>query len=215
MRLFLVRHGQTAWNLESRAQGHTDIPLDDVGQRQAQLLGDSFRAHRNLRVVSSDLSRSADTAAPVASAVESSLELDVRLRERSFGEWEGMGFHELRKAKEDVARAEGIPLEEVVPPHGESIMMVWHRLKDVAGELLESRRDIVVVTHGGSCALLLSRLILGDWHTARAFRFANASITELVSRAYGGLLISRYNDSSHLADAMPLMGDLEGSNRPA
>lgn len=214
MRLILVRHGQTAWNAESRAQGHTDIELDERGRLQALRLGERFGGHPPIRVVSSDLSRSLATAEPPARAMGVSVEADARLRERGFGDWEGLSFHELQSRKLEIASREGIPLEAVVPPNGESILMVWERLAPVAQELVAEGRDTLVVTHGGSCALLLSHLILGDWHTARAFRFGNASVTELARRPGGGLVITSYNDMAHLGDVGALAGDLGGSHRP-
>ena len=73
MRLYLVRHGQTSWNVEQRAQGHTDIPLDEEGIRQADMLGHSFAGVGIDRVLSSDLKRSVQTAEQMAEYVETAL----------------------------------------------------------------------------------------------------------------------------------------------
>lgn len=213
MRLFLVRHGQTAWNLESRAQGHTDIPLDAVGQQQAELLAKAFRRHKIARVITSDLMRSAETARPVAEAAGAELIARSDLRERSFGEWEGMAFAELRWHKEREAKRLGVSMEAVVPPKGESILMVWERLEAVVTELRAVKESTVVVTHGGTCALLLAKLVRGQVETARAFRFANTGISELRRHADGNQTLQRYNDTSHLADMKVLTGDLEGAHR--
>src|SRR5881227_154431 len=96
MRLYLVRHGQTSWNVEQRAQGHTDIPLDEEGLRQADMLGHSFASASVDRVLTSDLIRSVQTAEPIANYSGAPMHIDRRLRERSFGSWEGLPFDEFR-----------------------------------------------------------------------------------------------------------------------
>ena len=96
-RILAIRHGQTAWNADSRIQGHTDIALDDTGlwqaERLAQALGDE-----DLDVLySSDLSRARQTAAPLAGRKGLALRLDSGLRERGFGEFEGLSFVQIEQ----------------------------------------------------------------------------------------------------------------------
>lgn len=87
--LFL-RHGQTGHNLRRLMQGHTDIPLDATGQRQAALAADLFEACCDIdQVVSSDLSRARETAEAVATRLGLPVSVDAGLRERSFGPLEG------------------------------------------------------------------------------------------------------------------------------
>ncbi|EYR62429.1 phosphoglycerate mutase [Actinotalea ferrariae CF5-4] len=92
----LWRHGRTAWNAEHRLQGATDIPLDDVGRWQvgqaAQGLSERLVPDR---VVTSDLERAADTAQALADLCGLPVERDARLRERGFGEWEGLTADEI------------------------------------------------------------------------------------------------------------------------
>ena len=89
-KLVLVRHGRTDWNLAKRAQGHTDIPLDEVGHAQAQGMAPFVAALRPSRIWSSDLARASQTAAYVAALTGVTVEVDARLREYSVGERSGL-----------------------------------------------------------------------------------------------------------------------------
>ena len=89
--LVLWRHGRTAYNSAARLQGQVDIPLDEVGHWQARTAASRLvKRARPARVVSSDLTRAVETATYLTQAVDLPLETDPRLRERSFGEWEGL-----------------------------------------------------------------------------------------------------------------------------
>ena len=101
MRLYLVRHGQTAWNAEERAQGHSDIPLDHEGLRQAESLGRAFQDRKISLVLCSDLQRAKQTAQPIVEATGARFETTEQLRERGFGDWEG----------QFVAQSKALPLD--------------------------------------------------------------------------------------------------------
>lgn len=210
MRLFLIRHAQTSWNVEGRAQGHTDIALDENGLEQARRLADSFREIPLVRVLASDLSRSRQTAEAITRATGAKLELIPDLRERRLGDWEGVPYEQLW-APATGGNGEPLAREHVIAPNGESISMVWQRLEAVTERLRMECEPTAVIAHGGSGSLLLARLLNGTIDTARAFRFANASVTELRLRPDGHYMIARYNDTSHLSDLPAREGSLEGS----
>jgi len=92
--LILLRHGQTAWNAEGRAQGHTDVPLDDVGRAQAAATAPVVAALAPVFVRSSDLARAAETAELVAAACGLPVARDPRLREFDVGERSGLTIAE-------------------------------------------------------------------------------------------------------------------------
>lgn len=211
MRLYLIRHGQTAWNREGRAQGHTDVDLDDVGREQARRLGGAFVPGQVGRVLSSDLLRSAETARPVAEACGVELELLPQLRERHMGAWEGLLYEDLW-AKARVLAGDA-PAYTVRPPEGESFSDVWERLQPVVERISSLQEDVAVVTHGGAAALLMAKLMKGNLDTSRGFRFLNASISELQRRPEGTFMLLRYNDAAHLEGIETLAGGLHGSGR--
>ena len=84
-RLVLLRHGRTEWNDTGRAQGHVDVPLDEVGEAQAKEVAPALAALRPLAVWSSDLARAAMTARAVADEAGLEVALDARLREFAVG----------------------------------------------------------------------------------------------------------------------------------
>lgn len=213
MRLLLVRHGQTSWNDSGRAQGHTDIPLDPTGLEQAQKVGEAFAQYPVDRIITSDLIRSYETAKAISDAAGVPLESRSDLRERCFGEWEGQPFPVVTNNLYERAQSTGKSAQEVRPPGGESFLDVWERLESVVLDLNRSRDTIVVVSHGGALSILLARLLKGTLDTSRAFRFGNTGITELERRIDGLFLITRYNDTSHLASARVLSGGLDGISR--
>jgi 2,3-bisphosphoglycerate-dependent phosphoglycerate mutase len=94
--LFLFRHGETDWNREGRLQGHTDVPLNDAGIGQAELLAEKLRRHRLEAVVSSDLARARTTAQIVADALGVPLLIDRGLRETNVGAAEGLLWAEAK-----------------------------------------------------------------------------------------------------------------------
>lgn len=215
MRLFLVRHGQTSWNVLGKAQGHTDIELDEVGTQQAELLAASMKRIQLSKVITSDLSRSRETARGVAIATGGALVERSDIRERGFGEWEGTNFEEVGRRMDETAKELGISRQHVRPPGGESFMDVWNRLDPFTEELFQETESIAVVAHGGTCSLLLAKLLKGSIDTSRGFRFRNASVTELERRPEGLFLMTRYGDVSHLDGLMKpsLAGSLEGVSR--
>ena len=89
-RLVLLRHGRTAWNLEERAQGHADVPLDEVGQDEAAAVAPVLARMRPVRLWSSDLARAMQTASYVAAATGLPVVPDARLRENDVGARSGL-----------------------------------------------------------------------------------------------------------------------------
>jgi glucosyl-3-phosphoglycerate phosphatase len=155
VRLVLWRHGQTQWNADGRFQGQSDIPLDAVGERQAQRAARLLAALRPDAIVSSDLGRAMATAAPLARLTGLSVTTDKDLRERYGGLWEGLTDTEIR------ARW---PAEHAAwtPPGGETSAVVAER----AGAALARVADglapgtlVVVVSHGAAIRLGAARLL--------------------------------------------------------
>jgi broad specificity phosphatase PhoE len=198
MRLVLIRHGQTAWNVAGRAQGHTDIGLDPTGLAQVSTFAELFSGVRVSEILSSDLLRCRETVAPIALATGMDVQFTERLRERKFGDWEGSPYMSVAPRMAEIAESLGQDLTEVRPPNGESFADVWTRLSLVVDELRQADGTVVVVSHGGALAVLLAILGGGSVATSRMFRLANASICELERRDDGTFYLERYNDTTHL-----------------
>ncbi|QIB33745.1 histidine phosphatase family protein [Ancylobacter pratisalsi] len=162
-RIYLVRHGETDWNLAGRLQGTNDIPLNDLGREQA---ADTARvvdrlsggATAPLAYVSSPLSRASQTMAILRAKLglaPDGFRRDARLREISFGRWEGNTWPELRRRDPDSMAARKADPWNYVPPNGESYAMLTERVMEALGEITE---DSVVVTHGGVVRAMLHAL---------------------------------------------------------
>jgi broad specificity phosphatase PhoE len=95
-KLVLWRHGETAWNAERRFQGQTDIELNETGSQQAERAARLLAGLRPAMIVSSDLSRAANTAAALARRTGLTVSYDKDLRERHGGSWEGLSDTEIR-----------------------------------------------------------------------------------------------------------------------
>lgn len=94
-RIIAIRHGETAWNVDARIQGHLDIPLNDIGLWQAGRAAAALAGESLAAIYSSDLARAQTTAQAVAATTGAPLILDSSLRERCFGSYEGRTFKEI------------------------------------------------------------------------------------------------------------------------
>jgi broad specificity phosphatase PhoE len=154
----LWRHGQTTWNAERRFQGQSDIPLDDTGQAQAERAARLLAALRPDLIVSSDLSRAASTAAPLARLTGLEVMLDKDLRERHGGCWEGLTDSEIRERYPEAHAT-------WTPPDGEPTATVADRVAAALQRTAEAAADpgrdglAVVVSHGAALRLGMSRLL--------------------------------------------------------
>jgi glucosyl-3-phosphoglycerate phosphatase len=160
--LVLLRHGRTSWNHTGRAQGHADVPLDEVGHAQAAAVAPHVAALQPARLWSSDLERAVQTAVHLAEATGLPVETDRRLREFSVGERQGLTW------AESVARfpqiADGVGLGERLRgvPGAESDEDVAARLLPALHgclAALEAGETGVVVGHGAALKLAVVGLI--------------------------------------------------------
>lgn len=154
-RVLFWRHGRTAWNVENRFQGQTDIALDPVGHAQARRAGELLASLNPDVIVASDLTRAADTAGYLSRASGVPVEFDEGLRERFGGSWEGMTGAEL-SARWPVEHARmDIPDGELIAEVGDRMRAAVERGlgKTPTGGLL------VVVSHGAALRVGIARLL--------------------------------------------------------
>ncbi|HTE14339.1 MAG TPA: histidine phosphatase family protein [Burkholderiales bacterium] len=148
--LILIRHGETAWNRERRMQGQTNTPLSDTGRAQAEAVGRRLARHPFSALYSSDLQRAWDTAAAIARASGRDIVSEPRLRERTFGVFEGLTYDEMAQHHplEHARFAQRDP--DYAVPGGESPRQFFERslgcLEDIAAA--HAGECVVVVTHG-------------------------------------------------------------------
>jgi broad specificity phosphatase PhoE len=160
--LWLVRHGESTWNVAGICQGHNDdAELTGSGLAQAAEAAAGFRDRQVRAIYSSDLRRARQTAAPFAALLGLPVLIDARLRERSFGVLEGTPLAEVDPALTGVA--DGLVIDpDVRPPGGESVRDFYLRAAAfadaLAAELREARDappgDVLAIAHGGTLRVL-------------------------------------------------------------
>lgn len=202
-RLVVVRHGESVWNAEGRIQGQSCAGLSARGHAQAEHLGRSLAAaYPHAELVSSDLQRTVETAAPLAAVLGVESRLEKRLRERSFGSWEGQLRDEVRLA-DDGRWQRWLDGEDVVAEvGGEPGEVIGERARAVFAELLDDTPwggVTIAVTHGGTI-----------WHGTHGLLelavpalggVSNAAVAEFVipDRARPEtVLLDRWNEVAHL-----------------
>jgi probable phosphoglycerate mutase len=196
-----VRHGESEWNRDHRIQGQLDPPLSDRGREQASRLARRLAARHVEALYASDLTRTLETAEPIAAAIGVSVQPLAELREIFLGEWEGLHTAELAERFPDAWAAWTDEPNWDLVPGGEGAAAFEARVGSVLDGLMERHPhgDAVVVTHGGVIQLALHRIVGKPSRGLFPFRISNASIT-VIERRDGRLIIAGVNDVSHLGD---------------
>jgi broad specificity phosphatase PhoE len=164
--IYYIRHGETEWNAAGRFQGSQDIPLNDLGRKQAvqagrilgDLLGRDDRGTATLPFVASPLGRARQTMELLRGALDLPLAayaIDARLREIGYGQWEGATLSQMQASDPEIFATRENDKWDVPPPGGESYAAVTARVRDWYDSL---KADTVAVAHGGTARALLVAL---------------------------------------------------------
>ena len=164
--IYYIRHGETEWNADGRLQGTQDIPLNDLGRKQAAaagaILGGLFardgRSETSLGFVASPLGRARSTMELVRGSLElppDQYAIDIRLREIGYGEWEGSTLAQMQAQDPEIFARRQAEKWTVPPPGGESYAEVQARVSDWYHHLAA---DTVAVAHGGTARALMVAL---------------------------------------------------------
>ena len=153
---WLVRHGQTDWNVQRRYQGHTDIPLNALGRAQALGLAEKINGSQIAAIYSSDLGRALETAGILAQNTQTTVIPDQRLREIAMGQWEGRTLAEVSQGLPEGGAGMAYTDAHTRAPGGESLAEVAVRVRSFADEIAERHAGqvVLIVTHGLSLAAL-------------------------------------------------------------
>lgn len=159
-RLILVRHGETDWNREGRLQGGQDIPLNDLGRQQAAEAAGRLKSlapdFAGLDYLCSPMQRARETMDILRrelALLAGAYRFDERLKELTFGSWEGFTWRDIRKAEREQAGLRERDKWGFVPPGGESYRMLAERVRPVLEGLA---RETVIVSHGGVARAVLA-----------------------------------------------------------
>ncbi len=179
---YIVRHGETEWNVQGLMQGHTDSPLTETGLKQAQKLAKELRHIHFDSAFSSDLLRAKRTAEIIALEKEIAVQATKKLRERHFGKYEGRPLEEFRALFgrwQELRYKER--LKEKPSEDAESIEEVISRTITFIREtaIAFPEQTILLVSHGGVMRNLMHHL--GYWHYKRKEKFGNTGYIVLES----------------------------------
>jgi len=200
-RILAVRHGETAWNADTRIQGHIDIPLNVKGQWQAAQLAKALAAQDKLHAVySSDLKRAHQTATAVAALQGLEVVCHPGLRERGFGAFEGKTFAEIEIALPEDSLLWRKRDPHWTPPHGgESLFVMEQRVRQTLNELASQHtgQHIALFAHGGVMDLLYRIATQQDLQAPRTWALTNTAINRLLWTPQSVSLVG-WSDTSHL-----------------
>lgn len=201
MNLYLIRHGQTDWNVAGRIQGSTDIPLNETGRRQAQCLAKGMEGRPVTKVFTSRLMRAYETGQAIGKSQKVPVEKIDGLEEVAYGDWEGLTMEEIAgKYPKELEQWYLSPVE-VAPPGGETQTQVYERCKKAMETILaQAEGDVAIVSHGATVVFLLEYLLRDTGRTEEDdIIVGNASISTIeYDPGTGKFALTQLNDRSHL-----------------
>jgi probable phosphoglycerate mutase len=200
-RVIAIRHGETAWNVDTRIQGQLDVGLNSTGRWQAHRLALAMADERLDAVYSSDLYRARDTARALAEGAGLEVRTDETLRERGFGIFEGLTFKEIEERFPDQSRRWRQRDASFGPEGGETLADFFERAVASVAAIAARHRGghIAVVTHGGVLDALYRAASRIAIDAPRTWQLGNASINRLLHAEHGFALVG-WSDTFHLED---------------
>ncbi len=203
LQVVLWRHGQTDWNVENRFQGHSDIPLNKVGEYQVTQAAEVLAGLKPNRIISSDLIRAQATAAALANLTNLKVEINPGLRETNGGLWEGKTGAENRATHGELFANWYEGGDEPAGVTGERRSEVAERAVSVIEkETANFSGTIVFVTHGGTVRSILGSILklpIEQWGVIGGLSNACWSVLELTKHHTG----SRWYLAEHNAGSLP------------
>ena len=177
--IYIVRHGETDWNIEQKMQGHTDIPLNTNGEKQAQAIAKDLKNIQLDIIYSSPLSRALDTATIINNHHKTKLITDNALRERQFGELEGKTYEEINAYHPSLLFNASWNFPNYRPPGGESVNDIKTRVSAFAQNILKKNqgKSILIVSHGVTLRILIGTFIGVPPEQLTQLRIKNAALT--------------------------------------
>jgi len=194
--IFFVRHGETALNRDGRLQGRIDLELSERGGEQVARVAQRFAPDSVARVYTSPLRRAQQTAEAIAAVCGAEVEVDDRLLELDYGEWDGKPLSEMRTPRGELWFAD----PTFAPPGGESLVAVTARVEAFCRDRIRPDGDqrIVAVSHVSPIKAAVIWALGVDERATLRMQLGLASITTIGARANGAPYLVAFNDSAHL-----------------
>ena len=196
--IILIRHGETEWNSQQRMQGHSNSDLSSVGQVQIQALGQWMKNAPFDHIYSSDSLRAKQTAEAITQFSGHELKIDLRLREKNLGVFEGLTSEEARDRHPEVFRLFKTAGSKYVIDEGESTQQLQDRALEIVNEIRIKHPEerVLLVTHGGFIRVVMKRFLGLSLETPTRFLIRNTGLFRLVWE--DKWLVSQMGGVSHL-----------------
>ena len=197
--IYLVRHGQTAWNKEEIFRGRTDIPLDETGLKQGELVGEYFKDLEIHGIYSSPLARAWQTAQKIAQFHNLEIQPLDGIIDMSFGNWEGHAHQEIKEIDSETYRQWREEPHLARLPGGETLDEVRIRAMAAMEEVIRfnSEKTLVLVSHRVINKVLICGILGIDnshfWQIAQ-----DATAINLFQSQNGKYILSFMNETCHL-----------------
>ena len=202
-RIIAIRHGETAWNVDTRIQGQLDIPLSANGRWQAERLAEALAGEPLHAIYASDLTRAWETAQYVGQVQGLTVIEETGLRERGFGDFEGKTFAEIEQLLPDQSLRWRKRDPAFSPLGGESLLALRTRVIEAAERLAAQHpgEQIALVGHGGVMDVLYRAATRLEIQAPRTWALGNAAINRLLWTPEGFTLVG-WADTQHLDDGV-------------
>lgn len=197
--IYIVRHGQTEWNLLGKTQGHGNSDLTPKGIEQAELLADSMTKYPIDYIYSSDLGRAYQTAEIIGNKLSIEVEKTEALREMNFGTWEGRIIKDIIEEDPELYKMWRNEPHLAKIPQGETLSQIKERTDAFIKEINEKYdgKHIVLVTHSLCARIMLLSFL--DSYVKNIYRInqANTALNIIELRDYGPVVM-KMNDTTHI-----------------
>lgn len=196
--IILIRHGETEWNSQQRMQGHSNSDLSSVGQAQIQALGQWMKNVPFDHLYSSDSLRAKQTAEAITQFSGHELKIDLRLREKNLGVFEGLTSEEARERHPEVFRLFKTAGSKYVIDEGESTQQLQDRALEIVDEIRikHPEEHVLLVTHGGFIRVVMKHSLGLSLETPTRFLIKNTGVFRLVWE--DKWIVSQMGGVSHL-----------------
>lgn len=200
-KIFLVRHGTTAYNETGLLQGRIDNPLSPSGREEVSLLAEKLKSEPIGVIFSSPLKRAIETAELINEFHRVPVRIIDQFVEIDMGEWDGVSFAAIQERDIDFFRRWAAD-PKIPVPGGESFTQVCRRVKPGIRKVLASSEENVLITaHATVNRAILGNLLQMSPSVARRFRVQNAALSKLLMHENSGIsriVVDAWNDTSHL-----------------
>ncbi len=219
-RIIAIRHGETTWNVDTRIQGHLDIPLNATGRHQAARMALALKDEPIAAVYASDLTRAWETAQYLGRVHGLQVNPETGLRERGFGDFEGKTFAEIEVLLPEQSRRWRKRDPEFAPAGGESLTALSLRVVEAAERLAAKHPGelIALVGHGGVMDVLYRAATRLHIQAPRTWTLGNTAINRLLWTPQGFTLVgwadSQHLDEAALDDGLFVAGPVPGAFKP-